>query len=576
MGKRFIMGAIFLLCAFETTTAQMSSEEAMQRLRDREAARAGEVVQSPATQPTQTPMAAKVADLSSQIRTLDVEIIRRFSGTIGLMWTLAQTQDWLDKAASNDANLVPKLINVEANARIIIGAVARNRYEIAGHLFPVGERLALTNADKLDMKPAQTQADAAASALAKLQFQWDSLATLRSQLAKEVDLYQGIQANSSTATISRDRISMGNIDVQLSNLKPQLDIARRANEDANAKLTALEDQHLEGDKIRLQAWGPVILRTSDESLLTQRPGAICTARVKVTAVAVRVVRIPDGAGWDFTSQESGAGQTHLPSAPDDHGRGAIPPEVATVIWTACDDTASAPPASAPVTLLPPIEATPPSPGTNSNLRPEPPGSAWSGTGFFITADGLILTNRHVAQGARTLMVVHGGQQSAAEVLVLDDSFDLAVIRIKPASKVPFVTLSPLDVPNEGAECTVLGFPLTSIVGTDIKITRGVVSSNSSDMGNGADVMTDAKVNHGNSGGPILDKYGNVMAVICLKTLAAADQESYGFGIGAGHVRLFLEKNQILLPAADENSPVLSTEDIVKKAKPATVFILGAN
>jgi hypothetical protein len=288
------------------------------------------------------------------------------------------------------------------------------------------------------------------------------------------------------------------------------------------------------------------------------------------------VRLPDGAGWDFTSQETGTGQTHMAVASDDHGPNAIPPDPATTIWTACDDVAWAPPTSAPVTLLPPVETAPSPPGPGSNPHPEPSGLSWSGSGFFITANGLILTNRHVAEGARTLMVVHGSQQSLAEVVALDDAFDLAVIRIKSSDQTSFVALSPLDVPEQGAECMVLGFPLTDIVGSDLKITHGMVSSNSNDAGKGADIMIDAKVNEGNSGGPIVDKYGNVMAVIRAKTLASQVDESYGFGISAGHVRLFLRRNQISLPAADANGAILSAEEIVKKVKPATVLILGAN
>jgi S1-C subfamily serine protease len=575
MTNRLVVGLLFFLTAYRTANAQMSDDEAMQRLRDRQAARSAEIVSAATTQPAPAmPAAAKLVDLSTQVRSLDVEIIRRFSGSIGAMWTPAQTQEWLDKVANSAAAAPLKLVNLQADARIIVVETAPTRFQITGHLFPVGQRLALTNADKLAMKPAQTQADAAAAALAKLQFQCDDLASNRDRLAKELEVLQGNQGNSA-ALVQQDQIALGNLNSQLETLQPQLEAARRVSEQANSKIRALEDQHLEANKPRLAGWGPIILRTSDSALLSKQPGEIFTVTVKVIAVAVRVVRIPDLGGWDFTSQHDGPGQTHMPTASDDHGPGAIAPDVTTVIWTACDDVASAPPAAAPITLLPPVEIPSPSPSVASEPRPRPSGLTWSGSGFFISPDGLILTNRHVAQGARTLLVVYGSQQSPAEVVALDDEFDLAVIRIKPAGPLPFVTLSPMDVPNEGADCTVLGFPITDLVGNDLKITRGIVSSNSADMGGGADIMTDAKVNEGNSGGPIFDKYGNVIAVVRLKTVAKSFQESYGFGISAGHVRLFLKKNHISVPVG-ANGSALSTEEIVTKGKPATVFILGSD
>jgi S1-C subfamily serine protease len=575
MTIRFVVGLFVLLCAYATANAQMSPDEAMQRMRDRQASRGAESSPSPTTKPAQLAGDIRTIDVSTQIQGLDVEIMRRFSGAIGAMWTSAQTQEWLNKAANSAAAAPSRLVNLQANAKIIVTAISPSRFEISGHLFPVNQRLALTNADKLDMKPAQTQADAAAATLAKLQFQCESVSSTREILAKELAVLQANHANSATVQINQDQTALSNFDNQLSTLQPQVDAARRASNEAGVKLRALEDQHLEADKTRLQAWGPIILRTSDATLLSKRPGDIFTAHVKVTAVAVRVIRIPDFAGWDFTSQEEGAGQTHMPTAGDDHGPGAIPPDVATIVWTACDDMGSAPPATAPVTFVPPVEPAISVTPSHSHQDPEPSGTQWSGSGFFITPDGLVLTNRHVAQGARTLVVVHGGQQSTAQVVALDDAFDLAVIRIRSNGAVPFVALSPLDVPNEGADCTVLGFPITDLVGNDLKITRGIVSSNSADMGGGADVMTDAKVNEGNSGGPIFDKYGNVIAVVRLKTVAKSFQESYGFGISAGHVRLFLKRNHISVPDG-ANGSALSTEQIVTKAKPATVFILGSN
>jgi S1-C subfamily serine protease len=203
---------------------------------------------------------------------------------------------------------------------------------------------------------------------------------------------------------------------------------------------------------------------------------------------------------------------------------------------------------------------------------------WSGTGFFITSDGLILTNRHVAKGAKLLHAQFAnGDTASLEVVAIDDKYDLAVVRLIDRNrKVPYVHLSPSDSPSEGADCTVMGFPMIDQLGADLKITRGIVSSSSQDQGNGADVLMDAKVNPGNSGGPIVDKFGNVMAIVCMKSLTEGEYDSYGIGISAGHVREFLQRNGIHVESGSESGPPLSTEDEVKEVKPATVCIYATN
>ena len=71
----------------------------------------------------------------------------------------------------------------------------------------------------------------------------------------------------------------------------------------------------------------------------------------------------------------------------------------------------------------------------------------------------------------------------------------------------------------------MGYPLLDRLGAAIKVTRGIVSSGAAGATRrslvGPDVIFDAKVNPGNSGGPILDRHGNVMAIVSMKTIASA-------------------------------------------------------
>jgi S1-C subfamily serine protease len=204
-----------------------------------------------------------------------------------------------------------------------------------------------------------------------------------------------------------------------------------------------------------------------------------------------------------------------------------------------------------------------------------PSGVMSGTGFVISSDGLILTNRHVIKGAKTTMVVlSGGVQKSAEIVAVDNDQDLALIRIKPDAGQKFLKFATADKPADGADVTVIGYPLIDRLGADVKITRGIVSSGHQQVAE-ADVVIDAKVNPGNSGGPILDKHGNVMAIVCMKTLSTESEDTYGLGISAGQIRDFLTKQNVKFdkPTNEADAP-LSAEDIAAKAEPATVCILS--
>ena len=214
------------------------------------------------------------------------------------------------------------------------------------------------------------------------------------------------------------------------------------------------------------------------------------------------------------------------------------------------------------------------------------GGIMTGSGFIIAGDGLILTNRHVVKDAKTYMVMlDGGTQKSAELVVADDEQDLALLRIKnPGKTLPVVRLSPTDRPGDGADCTVIGYPLVDRLGGSPKITRGIVSSSGSGpkvlgMGGGnqeVDVTVDAKVNPGNSGGPIIDRFGNVMAIVCMKSLASETEDSYGMGISAGRIRKFLIKNHVDVTKGEIGAAGLSSEEIAAKVEPSAVLILATH
>jgi 2-alkenal reductase len=160
----------------------------------------------------------------------------------------------------------------------------------------------------------------------------------------------------------------------------------------------------------------------------------------------------------------------------------------------------------------------------------------SGTGFFITEDGYILTNNHVVEGAQqvTIILSDGTEQQAA-IVGTDLYSDIAVL--KTGGSVPAVArLGNSDVLKPGESVIAIGSPLGNFKNT---VTVGVVSATgrSIDTGNGYQIedliQTDAAINHGNSGGPLVNLAGEVVGVntLVVRNTSSGDiAEGLGFAI----------------------------------------------
>src|SRR6185437_9712638 len=134
-----------------------------------------------------------------------------------------------------------------------------------------------------------------------------------------------------------------------------------------------------------------------------------------------------------------------------------------------------------------------------------------GTGFFVTDTGLVATNRHVVkEQSRLYVVTRAYRKLAAKVVYVDSDKDLALLKVD-GSGFPRLTLAPLDDVQRGESVVAIGYPAEGMPHT---ITHGVVSGigKSRLAGNGTWIQTDAAINHGNSGGPLLDTQGRVIGL----------------------------------------------------------------
>jgi len=140
-----------------------------------------------------------------------------------------------------------------------------------------------------------------------------------------------------------------------------------------------------------------------------------------------------------------------------------------------------------------------------------PAMMGEGSGFFVSADGYIVTNNHVVDHAKTVTVTtQDGKTLDAKVVGTDPKTDLALIKVSEAGDYPFVAFSK-EAPHIGDWVVAIGNPY-GLGGT---VTAGIVSAEGRDIGDGPYdrfLQIDAPINRGNSGGPTFNMKGEVVGV----------------------------------------------------------------
>ena len=174
------------------------------------------------------------------------------------------------------------------------------------------------------------------------------------------------------------------------------------------------------------------------------------------------------------------------------------------------------------------------PSTVTVLTGMDDGSAMVGTGVIFTEDGYVLTNAHViAGGSECYVVLDTGEDYRARLLGLDEEKDLAVIKID-ASGLPAAEFGDSDALSVGDPVYAIGNPLgVELRGT---LTDGIVSAINRDVAVDGVTMTliqtNAALNNGNSGGPLINVYGQVVGINTMKmgSSSTTSVEGLGFAI----------------------------------------------
>jgi TPR repeat protein len=210
--------------------------------------------------------------------------------------------------------------------------------------------------------------------------------------------------------------------------------------------------------------------------------------------------------------------------------------------------------------------------------PEKPESgAISGTAFFVSEEGTALTNSHVVERCRQIRVHSGAQNGAARVMARDDENDLALLAtdLQPASAANWR----LSI-RQGEDIIVFGFPLAGVLATGGNVAVGNVTALAGLGNDSRFLQISAPVQPGNSGGPLLDRNGNVVGIVVAKldalgiaSVTGDIPQNVNFAIKASVAAAFLDAQRVVHADGRASSPALSTPDIAERAKGLTMQVV---
>lgn len=153
-----------------------------------------------------------------------------------------------------------------------------------------------------------------------------------------------------------------------------------------------------------------------------------------------------------------------------------------------------------------------------------------GSGFIVDPKGYILTNYHVIEATNKITVrLESGEEFVATVVGTDEETDLAVLKINAGRALPSVTLGDSDAASVGDWVLAIGSPF----GLDQTVTAGIISQVKRETPNSGFqkfIQTDAAINRGNSGGPLLNMKGEVVGVNSQIATSTGDYNGIGFAL----------------------------------------------
>lgn len=203
-----------------------------------------------------------------------------------------------------------------------------------------------------------------------------------------------------------------------------------------------------------------------------------------------------------------------------------------------------------------------------------PQLAATGSGFFVSTAGHLVTNNHVVATCAEVRVTQGEKATPAKVLATDPRRDLALLQLAQAT--PAAVFHGSEKLRPGESVVVVGFPLSGLLTSDPIVTAGIISALAGPRDDRQLLQISAPIQPGNSGGPLLDASGHIVGVVVasLSTLKLAQAtgaipENINFAINGEEAKSFLKGQGIDVRTAPPGQP-LSVAAIADQALSVTV------
>jgi len=208
---------------------------------------------------------------------------------------------------------------------------------------------------------------------------------------------------------------------------------------------------------------------------------------------------------------------------------------------------------------------------SSNLKKNDQGT--TGTGFFVN-NTYLLTNNHVVKECKRIELRNVNYKSETHIITQDVQNDLAVLKADKKNNSYLMFKAGRGV-RVGEEIVVLGYPLGILLGSGIKLTSGNISGLTGLINDTTKVQLTAPVQPGNSGGPLLDRSGNVVGVIVArleKGLSGRNAQNVNLAIKSNVAQMFLDTNNIDYEVKMSKKKK-ELPDIAEEAKNAVVQVM---
>lgn len=210
------------------------------------------------------------------------------------------------------------------------------------------------------------------------------------------------------------------------------------------------------------------------------------------------------------------------------------------------------------------------PGNDAG-KPTKPGRVSSGSGFYVTAEGYLVTNHHVVDRCTRLA---RGDGTPLELVAVDEQNDLALLKGPPVADAAKLRIAPDAM--QGEAVLTYGYPLQGVLSSSGQLGAGMVSALAGLRDRPGHLQIDVPVQPGNSGGPLLDRRGLVIGVVVAKLNALRIAQMTGdipqninFAVKLEPLKALLDANQVRYTGGSAHAATVDNEDIARQARSFT-------